>query len=204
MRYVIRVFLLGATIIWLLNFESAFAQDSTSQSTPDTASFKMHLPLGWDIFLTSDFSFPVNRHDYTSIRGGYGIELRVYRGFLGLVRGIGDDGGLTSEDIFLNYISIYGGMSIYKYYRFEVGGIWATDNYSVNYTFFFLGASGRYASIVFIEPEFRIMFPLSSTLPYPSPSNSYQWPPEIIYATRHYGFRDLFFGFSLKAGLGYN
>ena len=202
-----KAFLFFVFVMHLFSLGNAAAQDSTSHVTVDTSRSQCHSLLGGDLFLIADIYVPMRQQYYTSFKVGWGAEIRVAPVFLGAVLGISDNGGLSSYgDTYFDYLSVYAGTSIYKY-RVEIGGAWTINTYrgpsDENYTFLFLGVNRRYGEIAFIEPEIRIMFPVSSRLTYPA-NNANLFPPEYYEATKHYNLRDLFLGISVKFGIGYN
>ncbi|MFZ1081053.1 MAG: hypothetical protein WAO19_03920 [Candidatus Kryptoniota bacterium] len=196
-----KIFLLLVFIVYLLSGRNATAQDSTSHLEPDTSAFKWPSFIGGDLFLGGELlgvHFDAENAGTFGFMGfGAGGEVRVRPVFLGtMVGAIVREDGATYD-----CTSIYGGLLIDRY-RLEIGGTHAqeTEGLIDKYNSLFLGASGRFGGIVFIEPEIKIVFPIDGTF-FISSGGSY---PAAAVVTRYFHLRDMFFGIGLKAGVGFN
>ncbi len=210
-----RILLSFVFVVCSSSIENVVAQEplpglfrgNMSHSGYDTTAFKTHTPLGADLFLSLDV---FGLHFNSNSTGGFGIgmggEVRVKPVFMGgIITGLSDNEGILSADGTTDYrfISLYGGTWIGKY-RIEIGGIhgWGQGNGSgsTHYTSLFVGVNRRFGGIFLFEPEIKILLPIDGTFI----TQSYKFGPPATIVTEHSHLRDLFFGLSIKIGLGYN
>jgi hypothetical protein len=222
-----KVLLLPVLIVCLSKVETVAAQDSTGHSASSISFCETPLVLGGDLFTSIDafaFHFNAETVPFTAALG-FGVEVRVNTLFLGGMLSVSSNEGIVRNDLEDVYpaTSVYGGMMIGKY-RLEVGEIhaWVEDSSIPRYTSIFVGASRRFGGIFMFEPEVRVVFPVNGTFVTeatggrPPATNMEQrhvseilktsvmvWPPPTIVEQRLH-FRDIFFGFGVKLGIGYN
>lgn len=161
--------------------------------------------LGGDLFLTTDvFVLHVSGRGSLTSAQGIGAEIRVGPVFLGEIVGFSDNDGLwVGGAVNWKYESVYCGVLIDKW-RVDFSGTRAGD-YGIDEGEGFVttscDVSRRYGKVFFIEPTIRVMFPIASHY-LPLVSNPLGPAPPLV--TAHYHLRDLFFGVSIKVGIGFN
>jgi len=201
-----RIYLLLIIVAYLSGAKNVAAQDSTSHSGYDTTSFNWPSDLGGDLFLHYEiYGFHLKGVGSLTSAEYLGVEVRFRPLFVGGMVGLSGDQGIRyvhpSRSLFSAY-SFYAGV-FFDDYRAEIGGTrgsdnWFVDNSPKDYTVGFLGISKRWSDIVFVEPEIKIMLPITA---------HYDLEPEygqFITVTQHYSLKDLYFAIGVKVGIGYN
>ncbi len=165
--------------------------------------------IGGDLFLSAGF-YGLHLTGVGSLTNdvGLGGEARVYSFVLGGMYGISGDEGIhpiPPSGIF-SFYSLYAGVIVGSY-RCEIGETHADsqgwiDEQSGNasYSSGFLGISRRWGRAFFFETGAKVVLPLASMGYVGS-----RFPPEQWFHFReHYRLQDLFFGLSVKVGIGIN
>ena len=190
---------------------------SFSKVDAQSDSAKSWIPsfVGGDLFFSGEiFGIHLLDHSgYLTTAGGIGAELRLRDLFCGALIGNRGDEGLPdfSPAGTFSFYSLYAGVA-FKGYRVEIGEIhgdnasWIASDPHKGYTVAFIGASRRWGDVIFFEPSVKLIFPVVANSDHYMRYFSDPSFPPIEYApfTEFYHIRDLFFGFSLKAGVGFN
>jgi len=134
--------------------------------------------------------------------GGIGAELRFRPVFAGAVVSVSSHEMRPRPSGPFTNLSFYAGAMINDY-RVEIGEIHGTylagndqGSPGVGYDTYFAGLSRRYGSNSFIEPEVKLMFPVSAGYYIIGP------PSYNVLKIEHYNLSDLFISFTVKVGLG--
>lgn len=186
-----------------------FRDDTVHHVSMDTNRIHFDSPpcIGGDLFLAGDFyGLHLSGRGSLTYGEGLGTEIRVRPLFGGVVAGLSGDEGLfhvhSSPPTFF-FLSLYAGVTVHDF-RAEIGETSASDSWFAgngiadSYEAGFLGVSKRWSDIVFVEPGFKIVFPIGARF-----AEEPQFG-EFVPVTRHFHLGDLFFAFSVKAGIGFN
>ncbi|MFZ1081304.1 MAG: hypothetical protein WAO19_05190 [Candidatus Kryptoniota bacterium] len=192
---------------------------STSNGTSWTAidsgltkGTKILASLGGSLTFNIDIDGPHFNPNSAVFGGGVGIggEVHVKPLFVvGIVMGLGDNEGIIGYDPTTPYLfsTLYGGTWIGKYQIVagEINGVGDGGVGYTRYTSLFVGANRKDVKIFFFEPEIRVMFPISGSFVTGPASYKFEvGPSEERDITEHSHLRDLFFGLTLKVGIGVN
>ncbi len=166
--------------------------------------------LGADLFVDPEFygihltSTPQLGLDLFNV----GVEIRVHRVFVDYEFDVGGNYYMILEAlsprILFSYSNSISAGVVFHADRLEAGilhggtGVWwDQDTPPNNFTAAFLGAGTRYGHVFFVEPELKVMFPLSFH------HDHGPFAGDNPYTERYHPW-DLFFGLSVKLGIGFN